>query len=128
MSITEIKNLLKEKNIRVTEKKSAILHAIIEHSSPVNVNEIYRQVSSELPVDLATVYRTVNTLVSLSLIREITDSSGTQYFEYIDSNKPDHPHFKCIMCRRLFCMECNLTKTLTSILTLMKILKSTTFR
>ncbi|MBN1290726.1 MAG: transcriptional repressor [Candidatus Latescibacteria bacterium] len=105
MSITKIKSLLREKNIRVSEKKCAVLQAIIESNSPVNVNELYQRVSYDLPIDLATVYRTVNALKSLKLIREIINSSGIQYYEFINSNNPVHPHFNCRICNHLFCLD-----------------------
>ena len=97
--------LLKRNRIRVTRRKTAILREIIECGRPLNAAELHDRVSATVGLDLATVYRTLGAFVENRLVREITDDTGTQYYEIACRHNPAHPHFKCVRCRRITCLE-----------------------
>jgi Fur family ferric uptake transcriptional regulator len=97
--------LLKRNRIRVTRRKTAILREIIECGRPLNAAELHDRVSATVGLDLATVYRTLGAFVESRLVREITDDTGTQYYEIACRHNPAHPHFKCVRCRRITCLE-----------------------
>ena len=106
MTELETKHLLKKNNIRVTVRKVAILRAVFESGCPVNADELHARVSVYMPVDLATVYRTLNAFKKFGLVREINDPTGVQYFEVAGDDNPSHAHFKCTECLKLFCLDC----------------------
>ncbi len=97
--------LLRSRGLRVTRKKTAILHEVIRSDHPLNAAEIYERVSASLTVDLATVYRTLGSLLNHGLIREISDNSDTLFYEIACVHNPVHPHFKCLRCRKLTCLD-----------------------
>lgn len=99
------KELLKSRHIRITERKLAILQSILTSSTPVNASELHGLVSSALRMDLATVYRTLSSFREKGLVREITDDTGTLYYEIACLHNPVHPHFKCLRCRKISCLE-----------------------
>ncbi|MCE5250371.1 transcriptional repressor [bacterium] len=108
MNGTETKHLLRNRNIRATAKKVAILRAIIESGRPVNADELHARVSEVIPLDLATVYRTLAVFHKSGLIREISDPTGVLYVEAAMSGYPVHPHFRCLKCMKLYCLrECS---------------------
>jgi Fur family transcriptional regulator, ferric uptake regulator len=97
--------ILKNSHIRITERKLAILRCFLASSTPVNASELHGLVSLSFPMDLATVYRTLNSFREKGLIREITDDKGTLYYEIACLHNPVHPHFKCLKCRKISCLE-----------------------
>jgi Fur family transcriptional regulator, ferric uptake regulator len=99
------KELLKSRHIRITERKLAILQSILSSSTPVNASELHGRVSSALRMDLATVYRALSSFREKGLIREITDDTGTLYYEIACLHNPVHPHFKCLKCLKISCLE-----------------------
>lgn len=105
MEHCDSRELLKRNRIRVTRRKTAILSEIIECGRPLNAAELHDRVSVTVGLDLATVYRTLGAFVENRLVREITDDTGTQYYEIACRHNPAHPHFKCVRCRRITCLE-----------------------
>jgi len=99
------KELLKSRHIRVTRQKVAILQGILSSSTPVNASDLHDLVSSDIRVDLATVYRTLGSLREKKLVREVADDTGTLYYEIACLHNPVHPHFKCLKCRKISCLE-----------------------
>ena len=104
MEHADNRELLRSRRIRVTSKKLAILGEITESSRPLNASELYERIASRAPIDLATIYRTLNLLREHRLVREITDATGTQFYEIADHLNPVHPHFKCTRCRLISCL------------------------
>jgi Fur family ferric uptake transcriptional regulator len=105
MNGVETKQLLRNRNIRATAKKVAILRAIIESPYPINAGELHANLSGKMHVDLATIYRTLAAFKKSGIIREINDTTGVQYVEIAGSNNPEHPHFKCMRCLKLYCLD-----------------------
>lgn len=95
---------LKESGIRATRKKSAILDAIADSPRPVDACFIHSKVKSTAPMDLATVYRTLTLFKAKSLVREVVDKTGVQFYELAESKNRAHPHFKCDVCDLYFCL------------------------
>ena len=104
METVDNRELLHSRSIRATRKKLAILGEITKSSRPLSASELYGRIASRLPLDLATVYRTLNMLRERRLVREITDATGTQYYEIADIHNPAHPHFKCVCCSLISCL------------------------
>lgn len=104
MDHIDCKELLKIRHIRVTQKKVAILGEIINSVRPLSASELYERISVKTQLNLATIYRTLNILRERRLVREITDLSGTQYYEISCIHNPVHPHFKCLRCSMISCL------------------------
>ncbi|MHB9027829.1 MAG: Fur family transcriptional regulator [Candidatus Latescibacterota bacterium] len=88
----------------MTRRKTAILREILGSNRPLNAAELHQRVSAALPIDLATVYRTLGALSKRGLLREISDGSGTLYYEIACVHNPVHPHFRCLQCRKITCL------------------------
>jgi Fe2+ or Zn2+ uptake regulation protein len=104
MDHCETTDILRSRNLRVTRKKTAILREILGSDRPLNAAELHQRVSVALPIDLATVYRTLSVLSAKGLLREISDGSGTLYYEIACVHNPVHPHFRCLQCRKITCL------------------------
>lgn len=98
------RDLLRNKNIRVTEKRRIILEKIIENNDPISAEEILTKLKKEnIDLDLSTIYRNLNTLEQSGLLLKNTNLDGISYFQL---NTNDHKHFiTCMSCNKKFIVE-----------------------
>ncbi|MFC1693216.1 Fur family transcriptional regulator [Candidatus Latescibacterota bacterium] len=89
----------------MTRKKYTILDEIITCARPLSAQELHKRVSAVVRVDLVTVFQALNVFKEKDLVREITDDTGTRYFEIACIHNPVHPHFMCIECREIICLR-----------------------
>jgi len=104
MEICDPQKLLREKGIHATKKKTEILHVILSSEKLISAGEIFNTVRNGISIDLATVYRTLAILKESGIVREITDSAGTQFYEKACKHNPPHPHFRCRICNKMKCL------------------------
>ncbi len=97
-------HILREKHIRATARKKALLEEIIGSDSPRCARELYDTLAVSCRLNLVTVYRNLASLRDAGILREITDSSGVQYYEMACRHNPVHPHFHCEKCHALICL------------------------
>ena len=99
--------LLKEKGLKVTRQRMAVLEAIgscpQEH---LTAEEIFELVKVGCPdIGLATVYRTIQLLGSLHLIDRVSFDDGIVRYEMgsalESAGKHRHHHLVCIKCGRV---------------------------
>ncbi|HET7355486.1 MAG TPA: Fur family transcriptional regulator [Nocardioidaceae bacterium] len=90
---------LREKGYRLTPQRELVLHAVerLGHATPDEVHAAIRAQSGA--VNLSTVYRTLELLEELGLIRHahITDRAPT----YHSTSAPDHAHLVCRDCGKV---------------------------
>lgn len=105
MEACKARDLLLANNIKITEQRLTILEEIISIKEPFNANYLHDRVTSKLAVDLATVYRVINTLIKFNVIREVMTLDGFQYYEMSCIHNPVHPHFFCEKCHKIICLD-----------------------
>ncbi len=88
--------MLREKGYRLTPQRELVLRAVDElgHATPDEVHAKVRESSSA--VNISTVYRTLELLEDLDLVRHthLTDRAPT----YHSKATPDHIHLVCRSC------------------------------
>ncbi len=98
-NMDEIVQIFKEKNLKLTLQRINIysyLRSTCEHPS---VDTIYKHIKQIIPsISLATVYKTLNTLVDAGLVRVLNVCE--ENFRY-DSNINTHGHVKCTECNKV---------------------------
>lgn len=95
---------LRARGWRVTPQRRAIVQALSGehvHRTAENVHAIARSVVPE--VSLATVYNTLNELVTMGEITELHVGDGSA--RYDPKIGPDHHHLLCTSCGALFDVE-----------------------
>ena len=121
--------LLKDKGLKVTRQRMAVLEAIAacpkEH---LTAEEIFELVKVDCPdIGLATVYRTIQLLGSLHLIDRINFDDGFVRYEMgcalEGTGRHRHHHLICIKCGRVISFQDDLLEELEE-----KIAASTGFR
>ncbi|MEN6330572.1 MAG: transcriptional repressor [Smithella sp.] len=108
--ITEAKdrdslNILQNAGLSKTPQRIAVLNILLNSDVPVNINIIRQALERKIKIDRVTIYRILSLFKQHMIIREITSSSGANYFELATMENPVHPHFICRNCDTLSCLE-----------------------
>lgn len=94
-----IAETFKEKKLKLTPQRIAVykyLQSTTEHPS---AETIYNALQEDYPtMSLATVYKSLKTLVEVNLVQELNVGEGN--FRY-DGNVLSHPHIQCLSCGRV---------------------------
>ncbi|MBA3944528.1 MAG: transcriptional repressor [Herpetosiphonaceae bacterium] len=88
---------LRDQGFRLTYQRRLILECIKTQTHHVSVDEIYADVSQRCPeMNIATVYRSVQWLQSVGLLRKFNLGKEPLLYEYAGS--PIHHHLICTTC------------------------------
>jgi Fe2+ or Zn2+ uptake regulation protein len=93
---TRLRKALEETGHRYTEQRAAVYRFLASTTSHPNADEVFREVRNHVPgISLATVYKSLETLVSCSLAAKLTYSDGSARY---DARTDPHHHARCVMC------------------------------
>jgi Fur family ferric uptake transcriptional regulator len=88
---------LREKGYRLTPQRSLIWEVLRNAGRHMTAEEVAAEVRRTMPdVNVSTVYRTLELLVSLDLVAETRLEGSAWYYEV--SAEPGHHHFVCTRC------------------------------
>ncbi len=88
---------LREQGYRLTPQRNLIWEVLRDAGRHVTADEVASEVRLTLPdVNVSTVYRTLELLVSLDLVVETRLEGSVCYYEV--SPEPTHHHFVCTQC------------------------------
>ena len=99
-----ISELLKDKNLKVTPQRLAILTEIAA-SGHISVDDIYSKIKSNFPsISLATIYKNIKSLKDVDIVYEINTQDSKAKYEI---RKKIHAHFICQLCKSVEDMDIN---------------------
>ncbi len=101
----DITLLLAASHIRPTPRKRAILAGVRDSDVPLTAADVHTAVVRTLPIDLATVYRTLALFSERGIVRAVPDGSGVVRYEMACEHNPVHPHFRCETCGETTCLK-----------------------
>jgi len=86
----------REEGMNVTPQRIAIYRALLESEDHPTPEVLFRIVSAEMPsLSLATIYKTLDALASIGLVRSVAiDTDKRRY----DANDSPHHHLVCSSC------------------------------
>jgi Fe2+ or Zn2+ uptake regulation protein len=87
---------MKGKGYRLTPKRNWILE-VIEEEAPLTADQIFMKVRQHCRVNLSTVYRNINILLKMDLIRKVISVEGHADQYEIAEHNCEH-EVKCIQC------------------------------
>jgi Fur family ferric uptake transcriptional regulator len=97
---------LRSVGLRATEKRARILEIIRRRGPHLDAEEIYAAAREEdADVSLATVYRTVRALRRAGLVEQRYFGPEHSHEHYEATGGPEHYHFTCRRCGRVFEFE-----------------------
>ncbi|MBX6394914.1 MAG: transcriptional repressor [Alicyclobacillaceae bacterium] len=98
-SYDEAVGLLKERGVRITPQRTAILQYLLSHRTHPTADEIYRAIQPLYPnVSVATVYNNLRAFQEAGLVRELTAGDHASRF---DVNMAPHHHAICDSCGKI---------------------------
>lgn len=101
--MTDISNILRENNLKVTPQRIAIFNILYNTNKHPSAESIYKELILTYPsISLATVYKTLKIYKKHNLIKEI--NIGEDSFRY-DIKVINHPHIICIKCKSISDLE-----------------------
>ena len=96
-------SLLRGKNIKFTKQRSSVLETIIRRNTPFCAFDLHSELNAA--IDLATIYRNLELLEHQGIIREVMNENERRYYELACEHNPEHPHFFCSRCGKIFCIK-----------------------
>ena len=97
--LNTIKNILKDKKIRISHQRLLILDYLITHPIHPTAEKIYKDLMIKDPViSQATVYNSLNLFVKHNLVKELDFNMASKRYEF---KRPSHGHFICESCGRI---------------------------
>ncbi len=102
-----IKRTIRETGLRATPARIATLNLLHAATSPLTHAEVSDELR-DLSVDRATVFRNLNDLASVGLLRRTELGDRVWRFEWVAESGEHgsaHPHFVCVDCGTVSCMD-----------------------
>ncbi|NNM05714.1 MAG: transcriptional repressor [Gemmatimonadetes bacterium] len=91
-----LRKALEETGQRFTEQRAAVYRFLSGTTTHPNADEVFRMVRAEVPgISLATVYKSLETLVNCGLAKKLTYSDGSARY---DARVDPHHHARCVSC------------------------------
>jgi Fur family peroxide stress response transcriptional regulator len=88
---------------RTTKQKRVVLSILQNTDTHPTADWIYQEARKVLPdISLGTVYRNLNLLRDLNIIKELNYGSGQSRY---DGNASNHYHFVCEKCKRILDLD-----------------------
>ncbi len=111
------KDMLRNKGLKVTNQRMLVLEIMAERPGEhLTAEEIFELAKIRCPeIGLATIYRTVQVLVDLSVIDKVSFDDGFARYELggLESESRHHHHHAiCNRCGKVFSFEGDLLETL----------------
>lgn len=91
-----LRQVLEAHGHRYTEQRAAVYRFLCGTTAHPTADEVFTTVRSEISdISLATVYKTLETLVSCGLVTKLSFGDGSARY---DSRTEDHFHSRCLLC------------------------------
>jgi Fur family peroxide stress response transcriptional regulator len=89
----------REKGLPVTHQRLAVYRVLLESHAHPDAEALFRTLRPLYPtLSLGTVYKTIEMLEGLGLVREVAAPGASRRF---DANRHAHHHLWCMRCHRL---------------------------
>ena len=99
-----LRSALQEKGYRLTAARQAILQTLVDSGGHITADELAARLQANASgVGRMTVYRTLELLSELSLIRPIFQGTGAAHYVLMDDGH--HHHLICSVCHKVFEFE-----------------------
>jgi len=96
---SRLRQALETSGHRFTEQRAAVYRFLASTTSHPNADEVFQKVRSKIPgISLATVYKSLETLVSCGLAVKLSYSDGSARY---DGRTDPHHHARCTSCGRV---------------------------
>jgi Fur family ferric uptake transcriptional regulator len=107
----ELRMALKARGLRMTPQRQLILEVVVGMHGHISVDQVHQQVIRQFPdVHITTVYRTLEVLEELGIVRHTHIHDGVAQYQRTDEAL--HQHMVCTVCRANTELEVDILKPL----------------
>ncbi len=104
-AVASVRELLKEKDLRLTPQREAVLRILMqskdEHLTAEDIYDRTRDHYSD--IGLATIYRSLDLFEELGLVSRLDFGTGGRRYEFsLDRDRHYHHHLICLDCGTIF--------------------------
>ena len=97
--LQEFEEICRQKGLPVTTQRRVILEAVLQRDDHPTADQVYEAVQDRIPqLSRTTVYRTLDTLLELGVIRRVHLTGATGRF---DGKIRRHHHLVCMQCNKI---------------------------
>ena len=94
-----LRSALEAKGQRFTEQRAAVYRFLHHTENHPSADDVFTSVREVIPdISLATVYKSLETLVSCGLASKLTYGDGSARY---DGRTDPHPHARCLACGKV---------------------------
>lgn len=113
MNVSELQEKFNGK-YKLTKQRLTIFHVLTDYiGHHFSAEEIYDLVRQKYPkMGLATIYRTLELLSDLGIVRKLDFGDGRHRYELFDSSPIRHYHMICMYCGKIIEMTGNFPETM----------------
>jgi len=86
---------LKKSGYKITHGRKAVIEYLLKYKKPVSLKEIKNEIKD---IDFASIYRIINLLLKLKIVRKVNFGEKYLRYELEDENFTHHHHVVCIKC------------------------------
>ena len=94
----KIEDIIKNKNIKLTTARVALLEILQEAKKPLS----YEDIKSDISMDKATFYRNIAKFEEQGILNSFESNDKKRYFELC---LVPHSHFVCVSCNKIECLN-----------------------
>ena len=99
--------------MKYSRQRELILKTLRENAIHPTAEQLYQFVRSQEPtISLATVYRNLNNLAEIGLIKKI---EGLENMVHFDHQTHEHYHFICSKCHQIYDIPCDVAPNLATL-------------
>jgi Fur family transcriptional regulator, ferric uptake regulator len=91
-------NILKERNLKSTEARKALLKVLLHVDRPV----CFEDIKDRLEMDKTTFYRNISKFEEKSIVSGFESNDKKRYYEL---SQAPHMHFVCDICHHIECLH-----------------------
>ncbi|MDI3286692.1 Fur family transcriptional regulator [Polyangium sp. 15x6] len=106
-NIDELRSLVRNKGLRATAPRLAVLRRLLAQKTPVSHGDLCAELAPE-GWDRATIYRNLIDLTEVGLVRRTDVGDHVWRFELVreggEHDSGTHPHFVCNSCGEVACL------------------------
>lgn len=102
-SLKRLEEICRERRLPLTSQRRTVLEVLLQRTDHPTADQVYEAVHGRIPqISRRTVYRVLDTLVDLGLVRRVPHPGATARF---DAKTHRHHHLVCIRCNRIVDFE-----------------------
>ena len=103
--VCDFRALLFQYHLRPTPLRLEVLEALGSRDRAWQAREVLAAVRARRRVNKVSVYRILDDLVRLGLVRKLPTEGAAAHYELACEHHPPHPHFQCKACGELQCLK-----------------------